>query len=311
MFFNQLMSYVTYPLVLVGLFLTLVLLLVRYLMAKEMLPPWPATVSAYVPRPVLAHLYVVGLLVVFLGLVLKHSEMRGAAHENAVRMLLVDFEYNQTSTQAMADNLQVMRQSFAEVSQSLREADSEIMQLMFPAGMIPPAEDLNIGKKVEAAFAAIKSRQLFDNPAAMQAFKAEQAEIRPLVTKQLQALDDAKDVNGRFLMRNDNQLVYEEVLAEVNGLDLVDYDASFATMKSIRGEYNRVFKLNQNYLSKVQEFLERNTFISNGDVYDILVQEQQTYVALNQFGEFLQQRLPNIKNTDQKLTQLLRDLADD
>ena len=311
MFFNQLMSFVTYPLVLIGLFIALVLVLVRFLMAKQMLPPWPEAVSAYVPGPVLAHLYVIGLLLMVWGLLLKQSEVRGAAHENAVRMLLIDFEYNQTNTQTMADNLKTMRTAFTDVSQSLRDADAEIMQLMFPAGMIPPADELNIGEKVEVAFAAIKSRQLFDNKAAMQAFKAGQAEIKPLVNKHLKILEGAEDVDGRFLIRNDNQLVYIDLLKAVGGLNLVDYDASFETMKSIRGEYNRVFKLNQNYLSKVQNFLQRNTFISNGDVYDILVQEQQAYAALHQFGEFLQQRLPNIKNTDQKLTQLLQDLADD
>ena len=311
MFFNQLMSFVTYPLVLVGLLLTLVLLLVRYLMAKEMLPPWPASISAHVPRPVLSHLYAVGLMVVALGLVLKFSEMRGVAHANAVRMLLTDFENNRTRTITMADNLKVMRHAFADVNQALRDADAEIMQLMFPNGMIPPADGLNIGKQVEVAFAAIKAQQLFDNQAAMQAFKAEQTKIKPLVTKHLKILEGSGDVDGRFLIRNDNQQVYEDVLAEVSGLDLSAYQASFETMKSIRRDHNRVFKINQDYLSKVQRFLARNTFISNGDVYEILSQEQQAYAALKEFGEQLQHRLPEINNTEVRLTQLWRDLAAD
>ncbi|WP_223789424.1 hypothetical protein [Marinicella meishanensis] len=308
--FAQLTLYLTDPLVIFGLVVTLGLLAVRWLMAKQLVGPWPTSWRAKIPPPMLDHAYVLGLLLVVLGVVWKQDQMRQAEQHNAVRQLLVEYDKNMAATKALTQNITDLRSAFARVQAAMREPDAQIMQLMFPDGMIPPKADLNITKVVEESFKELRAQRLFDNPVAMQAFTAAKSQIRKKISPHLQTLDNSRDDGGDiYVIHTENQVIHQEILQAINDLDMAAYNDVLLSMQTLRNGYDLTVNDLGVYLKEVKNFLDRDTFIGNGDVYEILTKEQRAFQSLSNYNKQLQQELKSFQMYRQVLSKQLRALA--
>jgi hypothetical protein len=308
--FAQLSLYLSDPVVIFGLVVTLGLLLVRFLMARQVLGPWPKPLRSKLPAPLLDHVYVLGIVLMLLGVVWKQGQMQQAAQHNAVRQLLVEYDRNLVATKTLSSNITDVRSAFARVHAAMREPESEIMQLMFPAGMIPPSPNLNITKVVEASFAELRRQHLFDTPAAMQAFNTAKSQVRKKISPHLQTLENSRDVQGnKYIIHEDNLQIHKEILQGIGAFDLAAYDDVLVSMQTLRNGYDLSLNDASAYFAEAKNFLERDTFIGNGDVYEILTKEQKAYKSLSAFGQQLQQELQSYQQYRQVLANLLRDMA--
>lgn len=310
--FAQLTLYLTDPVVIFGLVVTLGLLAVRFLMAKGLVGRWPKSVRSKLPAPLLDHAYVLGILLMLLGVVWKQGQMHQAEKHNAVRQLLVEYDRNLVATKALSKNITDLRSAFARVHAAMREPEAKIMQLMFPAGLIPPPENLNVTKVVEASFSELRGQHLFDKPAAMQAFKEAKVQVRKKIAQHLQTLEASRDDQGsKYVIHGENLQIHHEILQDVSDLNLAEYDGILLSMKTLRNGYDLTFNDVSAYFTEAKNFLERDTFIANGDVYEILTKEQKAYKTLSGFGQQLQEELQAQQQYRQVLAKLLQEMAVD
>src|SRR5712692_10044260 len=81
--FEKVAPYLKDPLVLVGFFLFLSFLFIRYLLKAKIVPPLPKTGGYKILRTILLYGFIIGILLIVFGFVLKYKELgqieKGAA----------------------------------------------------------------------------------------------------------------------------------------------------------------------------------------------------------------------------------------
>ena len=93
-----------------------------------------------------------------------------------------------------------------------------------------------------------------------------------------------QDLTGeRHQIEDDIWTRYREVIVESDVFDMPAYAALLNEMKSLDQQYDQVLRHTQSYFSETSEFMSRNTFLSNGGVYEILNKERQSEKALSDF----------------------------
>ena len=186
--FSSVLPYFTDPLIWIGIILLLIFLLTRYFLNNDIITQLPPWLDAELPRRLLKNGYVLGLLVVVLGIGLKYNQLSEAEQNHAKYLVQTEFNNNLKTIQQLSQNTQTLIASHQVVSSALRSGDSQIMNSLFPADEQADGEAINISKTVEAAFNDLKVSNLLKNEAAMRAFNNNKDRMKAIINPHNQAL---------------------------------------------------------------------------------------------------------------------------
>ncbi|VAW48347.1 hypothetical protein MNBD_GAMMA02-994 [hydrothermal vent metagenome] len=280
--FSSVLPYFTDPLIWIGFILLLVFLLTRYFLNNDIITELPAWLDAELPRRVLKHGFVVGLLVIVLGIGLKYHELSEAEQSHAINLVKTEINNNLSTIEQLAQNTQTLIDSHQAVSGALRSGDSVIMNRLFPSPDQPSDEAINFSKIVEASFTALKESNLLKSKGAMKSFNSSKDQIKSIIYPHNQVLISIQDPNSKqYAITIQMWHDHKEVIARAGDFDQLRFEDSLATMHAIRKQYQRTLRDSADYFTETLNFMERNTFIGNGAVFEILTKEDQALQSLS------------------------------
>ncbi len=298
--FSQLVHYLTDPVVIFGMILFLGLLLVRYLLSHEIIEHLPAKLDGKIPRLLLSYGFVIGLLIVVMGVGLKHRELSLAEEQHAFRMLDDEYRKNITTINTLLANTEQALQTHQAVTASLRADDSKILQIIFPTEHITTKTDVNIAQLVDASFQELKSSGVLKNEASMAQFNAAKNQIKSNIGQQIEILKSLQiSEENRFVIEQEVWSNHMNVYNNTDDFDVVEFEESLIQMEELRDNYITVLRKTREYFEVARDFMDRSTFIGNGDVYEILTQEQTAQELLKIYANDLQNQLALLEQKGQ------------
>ena len=281
---SNLLSYLTDPIFLFGLLLAFCLFLIKYLLKTKRIKELPAGLSQKVPPMVWQHGYLLGLLVMVSGIMLKHKELQLAEQQNAMSQLIVEYSQNISTIRQLSENTTIQLETRAVVTNLLRTDGSRILDIMFPKEIKPENTDLNITKVVDDSFEQLKKARLFNSKPDMDAFNSIKGKISPKVNMHLAELKSMQDINGdQYIIKTSIYQGHKEILASIESFDAQAYEELIFEMEELRSQYDLVLNHAEDFISETKNFMDRNTFIGNGDAYEILTKERLAYKSLTEF----------------------------
>ncbi len=282
--FSRITPYFTDPLILFGLLVTGGLLLVRYLIKSKKINRLPGQFNAEIPQLAISHGYVLGILIVFLGGYLKHNEVRKGEQLNAMSQLAVEYNQNITAIRQLSENTKAQLKAREMISAALRSDGSKILRIMFPVDVRPDDAEVNITKVVDASFDQLQRERLFNSKPDMAAYNAVKDKIRPAVNQHLLDLRSIQDKDGQeYMIRDRIWHGHKEIFARMDDFDVAEYEDVILEMEELRSQYDLVFNHAESFMAETKKFMDRNTFIGNGDVYEILTKERLALKSLQDF----------------------------
>ena len=293
--FAYILTYLKSPLVILGLLLLLAFGVFRFLHKIGKIEKLPIIFEEGLPHLALTHGYVLGVVFVLVGITLKHNEMTHAQQEHALMMIGSEYSENMAAIRSLNDNISQLLQSHQQISDKLRSKDSKILATIFPSQSTPKDNETPINKIVDAAFKELKESALLDNSAAMSKFYAVKDQYKPFLNTQLENLSAMKDAdNIEYSIKDDFWLAHKEIFVEIEGKNPRELESSIKQMRAVRVKYNTVLNQTADYFSEVNDFLGRTSYLSNGDVYEILKKEREVYEKLKTFKAELVNQLKTI-----------------
>ncbi len=289
--FSQLVPYLKDPLIIIGLVLFLLLFLLRYLLHQQVIKQLPSQLDGPLPRWLLSHAFWLGLLLMLLGVHLKHSNLRAAEQQQARQLLGSEFKQNMATLNVFENKTRQAIQLHEQVSSALRSGDSQILKLIFPVANTLPNTELDITASVEASFQKLKVSGWLKNPASMAQFNQDKTDIKlevELLTSGLLAL--VLDENEHYVIAKEVWTHHAEVYRDMDDFDLALYEDGLIQMEELRDSHVSVLNQSAEFFSVVNDFMARSTFLGNRDVYEILSQERHSYQLLIIYADELKQQ---------------------
>ncbi len=228
--------------------------------------------------------YMLGVLLIILGVFLKYNALTKAEQQHAQMMIATEYRANAEAIQSLTDNIQSLIDSHQQVSQRLYSEDNDILAILFPAESRQNEASLPVNKLVESAFKKLKDSNLMNNQAAMVKFNAFKSKFKPFINQHINDLKAMEDPNNiDYPIKQSYWDAHKDIFADIDGKNPSEIAASIEQMKSIRVEYLAVLKQAEAYLAQVKSFVGRDSFISNGDIYETIKIERESLQRLTEF----------------------------
>jgi len=116
----------------------------------------------------------------------------------------------------------------------------------------------------------------------MKSFNTSKDQIKSIIYPHKQVLLSIQDPNSKqYAITTQMWHDHKEVIARIGDFDQLRFEDSLATMHAIRKQYQRTLGDSADYFTETLNFMERNTFIGNGAVFEILTKEDQALQSLS------------------------------
>lgn len=323
--FAKTAPYLKDPLVLIGFFLFISFLFVRFLVRQKVIPALPPTLGFRVLKTILLYGFIIGLLLICLGFGLKYKELRDKERqaeaelrskekqaqierdiqervrrekqeelrqqqETLVTLLHGELTSNLQITGELQKNATTLLNQFKAISTVLRTPGIKLLFAMFPKE--------NIDLKYNDSAAAGLADQAFKDIVDTNLYKDElEKQKLTAATRAISATIDATASTVRSLSDSDHHryrfssAVWDSnlpVLRTVLISDVSPYQQSYAELNRLRDDYDVVTARFVDYLSSLREFLDPAKHTINVEsLRKILVQERFAYALITRFGEAL------------------------
>lgn len=332
--FAKVAPYLKDPLVLIGFFLFICFLFVRFLVKQRVIPPLPPTLGFRALKTILLYGLIIGLLLICLGFALKYNELKDRTRQareelrSRERQAQIDRDNNERvrkQTEAelhkqqqnlvelldreMNANLQVASElqknsatllnEFITMSTVVRTPGIKLLFVMFPKENL----DLKYGdetaaKLADKAFETLIDTNLYKDQLEKQKLTAAAQAISATIdatTSTVRSLSDSS--HHRYRFSSDVWNANLSVLRTVVISDLSPYQNSYSELNRLRNDYDVVTSRFQEYLGSLREFLDpAKHSIDVESLRKVLAQERFAYSLITSFAEALVKDSRGIRN---------------
>lgn len=277
-------SYLNSLWVILGLLLIAGFFVFRFLLKTQRIQHLPGFFETPAGEFLLNRGYIVGVVLIIFGVFLKYNALTKAEQQQAQMMIATEYRANVDAIQSLSENIQNLIESHQKVTERLYSQDNEILALLFPADSYQNEATTPVNKLVDSAFKNLKDSDLLHNQAAMAKFNGFKNKLKPFINQQITELKVMADPdNEAYPIKQSYWDSFKETFAEIDGKNPQEIADSIEQMKQARVEYVAVLKQAEAYLAQVKSFVGRDSFISNGDIYETIKIERESLDRLNQF----------------------------
>ena len=287
---ERLKPYLSDPLVLVGLSLTLAFLFGRYLLQRDIIPQLTRSLGYRVLQTILLYGFIVGLTVILLGFGLKYRELSKREQDAAVQLLVSELEANLGMVGELSANTQTLLGLVSSVAQVLRHEGIPILHTIFPDENIQAALDesptLALADEVMDALAA---SGLHENDLEVKRATAAGASIKGMIGRTLRTVNSLADPGReRYPIHDKAWRAHLDMIRKIDNEDLSRLGEVYGDLNTARSSYDVTVANVVAYLEAIQEFFGPEDGVVNRQrLAKALASERLAFVTIRLYSKQL------------------------
>ncbi|MCB1583196.1 MAG: hypothetical protein KDI92_09040 [Xanthomonadales bacterium] len=278
------LSYLNNLWVILGLLIIVGFFVFRFLINTQRIENLPGFFDTPTGSFLLTKGYTLGMLLIICGVFIQYNARTKAEQQHAQMMIATEYRANIEVIQSLTENIQNLIDSHKQITERLYSEDNDILAILFPVESLQNEVATPVNKVVESAFKKLKDSDLLNNLAAMEKFNSFKSNFKPFINEHINELKAMEDPNNiQYSIKQPYWDAYKTIFSDIGGKNSAEISSSIEQMKQFRVEYLAVLKQAETYFNQVKSFVGRDSFISNGDIYETIKLERESLQRLNQF----------------------------
>jgi len=303
--FVKIAPYLKDPLVLAGFFLFLGFLFIRGILKAGIIPQLSLALGYRVLQRILLYGFIIALVLIAVGLILKYRELSEREQAAAVRMLDQELTGNIKLLSELKKNTETILNITSTVSSVLRTPGIKILAALFPA------ENLDTGKTVPASadyaaqvLAAVNESGLLEDKLERRKFALAATAISGTIRRTASTVRSLADPEGRrYLLKSEVWVSQLAILRRVDIVNVTRFQATYTELELARANYNVVVRSCIDYLAAVDSFLAPSDHAITRQSLAAVLAAERLYVELT--STYATKLVENIKEAGE-LDKLIR-----
>lgn len=281
MIFLSIQPYLTDPLIVLSACLLLMFLTIKFAIPKHLIKKRPQYFDNKKTKWLLQHGYVIAILFLLLSMYYKNNQLQSAEHQRAKAAVQAEYQDNLTHLAHIKKTSQWLLQSHQKSTAAFRSSNSLIMKQLFQNFGQPSGDQK---KSIELAFQSLARGNVFKNDSTMKAFQASKMEIRKTMVPLTQQLNQWQKENQQTHIDDTFWQSHKALLFGTDDFDALAYEHALLSLNNIKKQYGHTLNKVNDFNKELMNFIERNSFVSNGSIHDIYSKEQKAWAAINQLS---------------------------
>ncbi|GJM63924.1 hypothetical protein [Persicobacter diffluens] len=283
--FEKIAPYLEDPIVLIGFFIFVVFLLLRFIIKKGIIPTLTKKDGFSFLKLILLYGFIFGIVLMGLGFGLKYSEMSKKRQAVIINQLNSELNENLKTLNELKLNTENFLNINIQLSSVIRTEGIELMVLMFPDINLDLDSTVNTIDLANNSFNFIIENKLHENKLQMDRLDEAGKTIRATINQTLLTLNSLADLdNSRYVI---NKTIWVSNLESYKKIDIVDitkFQDIYAELQLIRNDYNVIASNSINFYQSVSDFFDPKQQINKIRLAKVLTNERQTYQLIHDYS---------------------------
>lgn len=254
--FAKIAPYLKDPLILVGFALFLGFLFIRGILKAGIIPQLSQTFGYRVLQRMLLYGFVIALLVIGVGFVLKYRNLSEREQASAVHMLDRELTDNLQVLNELKLNTETILNTTSTVSTILRTPGIKLLAALFPSDNLDPKASVPASADYAAEILGkIQNSGLLEDATQRKKFSLAAQAISGTIERTMSTIRSLADSTGkRYIFSSDVWESQLPILRKIAIVDVTQFQATYAQLAIARANYNVVVGRCIDYLTAVHSF---------------------------------------------------------
>lgn len=294
MSFDKVAPYLQDPLVLIGFVLLLFFSLSRSVLKAGIIPVLSGAAGYRIVTRLLLYGFILSLVVIAVGFVLKYQELSEKEQRAAVKLLHQELAGDLRTIEELRKNIENITRNTAVVTDVLRHPGIPLLLTLFPQSNIDP--DTVVPASFDLArtqLAQAKSSGLLDDKVEREKFNQAAQAIVGTISRTIGAIESLADVAGtRYQIKSDVWNAHLPILRKVHVVNVSEVQKAYQSMTLIRTNYSVSVDYCIKYLRQLNEFFsDSDVPISSQRLAALLAAERIYLTTADQYVETVKKEL--------------------